>query len=281
MTQDEKKEVRISEVERFVLTKWEEFPSAISQVKEKYGEREILGQKEKVRILYRGQPNSAWALNSTLDRFVPSPWSIEEYAELAIRCAPCIGTFTNREWHLPDLQAIKKEIREKSDGFSPHIPCYDFWVYLRHHGFPSPLLDWTMSPYIAAFFAFAERGDADRAIFAYVELPKGVKASWRGETKIDVWGPYVHTHKRHFLQQSWYSICTREDNGSYVFAGHEDVFRRGDTRQDKLIKIVIPGTERIKALSGLEEMNINHFSLFQSEDALMRTLAIKEIEMAP
>jgi hypothetical protein len=44
-----------------------------------------------------------------------------------------------------------------------------------------------------------------------------------------------------------------------------------------LFKITIPIGERLTALKQLELMNINPFSLFGSEDSLIRTVARREL----
>lgn len=89
------------------------------------------------------------------------------------------------------------------------------------------------------------------------------------------------THSRHFAQKAWYTIATKYDykNERHIFCPHTDVFSRGNKKQDILVKITIPSSDRIKALSELNDYNINHFTLFQTEDALVRTLAIKEFEL--
>lgn len=258
------------------LVSWDDFPRTISKIDTDFGLHRVEGIQLKNRILYRGQSDSEWPLKSTLERYSSAAWSVESYHRLLQRCAPEVESFTSQSWSF-DLR------KSAWQGEGP-LPNHELWVYMRHCGFPSPLLDWTMSPYIAAFFAFEEHSNAHKAaIFVYIEHPRGSKGSWEGEPQISIQNVHVKTHKRHFLQQSCYTICTQMDeNKSHRFVCHEQVF--DDTpskqkRQDVLFKITIPREERLRILSYLNEVNINHFSLFQSEESLMLTLAFRKIDL--
>jgi len=87
------------------------------------------------------------------------------------------------------------------------------------------------------------------------------------------------------LQQATYTVCTEVNGGldqrsPHAFVSHERVSERASERQDIVIKIDISRVKRVEFLSRLNESNINEFSLFQSEEALMKTLAFREIEIA-
>ena len=136
-------------VAEVMLDSWEHFDEEIARVFERF-------EKTKGRTtikasvsepLFRGQADSRWPLRTTLERFTANPKSIAEYHRVLSIVSRAVKSHTGTAWPIVD-----GEVDERHHG---PPPAYEFMIYLRHHGFPSPLLDWSQSPYVAAFFAFA------------------------------------------------------------------------------------------------------------------------------
>ncbi len=255
---------------------WEEFEEAIITLESKYN-------KDRNRVLYRGQRDAAWKLDTTLERRTNTLRTIEQYYHVIRVIQPELTTFTGQKWKTPkrnDIGSIARsggitELEEALRGDS-----YPYLAYLRHHGFPSPLLDWTGSPYVASYFAFANATAENIAVFAFVEMPERHKDVTSRNPMIVGLGPRVEAHKRHFRQQSRYTVCVQRDKDTgWRFAPHQNVFDLGREDQDLLWKFVIPSGERIKALKKLERYNLNAFSLFDTEESLLETLGIRMIDL--
>jgi hypothetical protein len=215
-----------------------------------------------------------------------------DYYDLILSARAEIETFTGISWTIPpQYRVIEKEmdhIPRNHDLVGSELPfgrtpAYEYMAYLRHHGFPSPLLDWTRSPYLAAYFAFA-RAIEGESVSIYM-LSEG-KFRQRSNVSGTIYrlGPNVKVHRRHVLQQSEYTMALFfEPNAGWWIIGHDDVFtdgKFGDIPWNfELKKFVIPSKERRKVLRLLDEHNLNAFSLFASEESLMETIAIRRLDI--
>ena len=262
------------------LRTWEEFEEHVSRLTRKRLDRKSATDFYISEYLFRGQSDSTWPLTTTLERFTGRLLTLEEYYRILRATIPQVETFTAALWEgLPSLSDYMKQIGDERLLPPGKFPAYEYFVYLRHHGFPSPLLDWTRSPYVAAYFAFRDvySTASSASIYAYCEYTVGHKSGSSDTPKITGLGPYVRSHRRHFQQQCEYTICTRHLEGKHYYAHHQHAFEGNREDQDELWKFNIPSSERRRILGRLEQYNINAFSLFGSEESLMETLSFREI----
>lgn len=264
-------------MEEIVINTWSDFEEQIQGLLRQ--QREDLIGMMNLPHLFRGQSDSAWRLETSMERIFGEHLSFETYHSMILGILPEIKTFNSREWDLPTTQELLSQLtgRKYFPFYAPELATlYDYMGYLRHYGFPSPLLDWTNSPYIAAYFAFRELSSTAKqvAIYAYTQDPNADNRNPEIPIIFPIWSQ-TKSNKRHYLQQSTYTICTKFANGKYCYASHEEVLSKKEEGGEWLTKYILPASERGNALMSLETYNINAYSLFGTEESLLETLFIR------
>jgi hypothetical protein len=250
-------------------------------------------------LIYRGQANPDWKVESTLDR-MEKHWFPK----------PCLGDGATTSFNRPrverstQLKRFKEMARGKINTYiSPNED--EWWGLAQHHGLATPLLDWTYSPLVAMFFAFEDEKcecngkleiPDNRAVFALAHhlLPEETRDQRTKETKVPrAFSPSEHASYRLTNQGGLFLRMPdpkyTQDNSGKLKVKHIDLESyiqencKHDTYQEPsddgsgntdpnriLQKFIISGKDRVNCLRFLDYANINRASLFPDLDGAAR-----------
>lgn len=172
------------------------------------------------------------------------------------------------------MEAFKKMSRPHLS--SPPTNEWDWLALAQHHGLPTRLLDWTLNPLAALWFAVekpAGRGPGrqgkakDGVVWAFEVLDEDIvrpeeKEGPKEQKYTRVYSP-PHIAPRIVVQQGWFTVHRYLTEAKrFAVLGSIGHYRR------RLRKMVIPGECFNDMRCELDRMGVNRFSLFPGLDGL-------------
>ena len=232
------------------LDSWDEFHNVV----------QIFNNK--TDYIWRGQRcfSEKWKLNSSFDRKFPN--------------------INNRQDKLDQIFIkFKQRLEDLPDITSSSFTDDEIWAIGQHYGFPTPLLDWTECPYIAAYMAFFKEGANDqtenRVIYALnralkllllkTKAPKSKKVLSRDRFVAfpDLENKFDKMQNERLKKQK--GKFTKALNGDDIKVNVERFLSKGKYKGKIILaEILIPDTDKVRdeCIAFLESKQITHGTLF-------------------
>jgi hypothetical protein len=211
------------------------------------------------RHLFRGQENNTWKLRTAFHRSGRA--SLYRFMSQDV---------TQLHRNLSGLTAHRFNLDNAHDYAA-------FLAMVQHHGYPTPLLDWTYSPFIAAFFAYRNAPPSAVKDGARVRIFVLDGVSWNTAFErarvlspaflhMTVLEPLALNNPRVVPQQAVSVVTNIDDLELYIRHKEREVSKV------YLSAIDLPASERATVMRELDLMGINAGSLFPGLDGACQQL---------
>jgi len=237
--------------ETIPLNTWKDFKAWVESIREKDN-----------KAIFRGIPRARYGLKTSFHRTGRA--DLERY----------------RDFDFPVFRDLAETIGGLKFSFDPGDNGA-LWGYAQHHGFPTPLLDWTESPYIAAYFAFSERlqrqdSDADLVKIYYLngqfvesQRPPNLQIA-DVFPRVWVFRPSSKGNQRLVFQQGQFLHSNVVEIEAYLMT----LPHQGDL---PLISAVeMPATLAREVIDELAYMGVSHLSLFPGLDGAAKHATFRQ-----
>jgi hypothetical protein len=235
-----------------------------------------VGLPSKPAYLFRGQPDADRSLLPSFTRYAREAGLTSEQA---IRIEDEALTEFARQAHLH----VPSSILMETNGLM------GWWSLMQHYGAPTRFLDWTRSPFVAAYFAVASHLDKPGAIWvihaatAMRRWPKDLPMDEGKAAEVKaLCSPEAQDHAELYFvrrpretdrmaaHQGYFSLSPQ------VLADHAELLHAATTDPDpdgpQFFRFIVAPEKKLHFLRRLVGMNVTARALFPGVDGLGRTV---------